>query len=130
MFRVRDTYSAGEYLEDDVKREDIDSSSSTTIRKQRKNFRWLKTGILFQFSLLVLLAIFLHGTRLEAQTGLISGTVVDPSGASIPGAQVQIINQATGDVTRNAVADGNGNFRALNIPAGPYKFKVTSPGSK
>lgn len=131
MFRVRDICIAGEYLKDSVRREKFSASSRTAtlgLRRQ-KYFHSLRTSI-FQFSFLVLLAIFLHGARLEAQTGLITGTVVDPSGAAIPGAQIQVINQATADVTRNAVADGNGTFRALNVPPGTYKVKVTAPGMK
>ena len=54
--------------------------------------------------------------------------MVDPSGAAIPGAQVQIINQATGDLTREATSDGSGTFRALNVPPGTYKINVTAPG--
>jgi hypothetical protein len=55
---------------------------------------------------------------------------VDPSGAAIPAAQIQIINQATGDVTRNATADNSGTFRALNLPPATYQIKVTAPGMK
>ena len=44
----------------------------------------LKPGFFFQLALLALLAVFFSGTRLHAQTGLITGTVVDPSGAGAP----------------------------------------------
>ena len=78
--------------------------------------RLLKPSLFLQLALLALLAAFFPGARLHAQTGSITGTVVDPSGAAIPGAQVQIINQATGDLTREAVSDASGTFRALNVP--------------
>ena len=58
----------------------------------------LRPGFFLKLALLALLATFFPGARLHAQTGLITGTVVDPSGAAIPGAQVQIINQATGAI--------------------------------
>jgi len=40
----------------------------------------LKPGFFFPLALLALFAVFFPGTRLHAQTGLITGTVVDPSG--------------------------------------------------
>ena len=92
------------------------------------NRRLLKPGLFLQLALLALLAAFFPGAKLHAQTGSITGTVVDPSGAAIPGAQVQIINQATGDLTREATSDGSGTFRALNVPAATYKVKVTAAG--
>jgi hypothetical protein len=75
-----------------------------------------------------MLGAFFSGSALHAQTGLITGTVVDPSGAAIPGAQIQIINQATGDLTRQTTSDGSGTFRALNVPAATYRVKVNAPG--
>src|SRR5271156_4465224 len=90
--------------------------------------RLVRPGLFLQLALLALLAAFFSGARLHAQTGSITGTVVDPSGAAIPGASVQIINQATGDLTREATSDGSGSFRALNVPAATYKVKVTAAG--
>ncbi len=78
--------------------------------------------------LLVLGAAYFPGSILQAQTGSLTGTVVDPSGASIPGAQVQITNQATGDITRVTLSDTAGNFRALNVPPATYKVSVSAPG--
>ena len=90
----------------------------------------LKPAFFLHLAMLLLLAVFFSGARLHAQTGLITGTVVDPSGAAIPGAHVQIINQATGDVTRDTTSDRSGTFRALNVPAATYKIKVTAPGMR
>ncbi len=81
-----------------------------------------------RLAFVALLALFFSGARLYGQTGSITGTVVDPSGAAIPGAQIQVTNQATGDLTREATADGAGTFRALNVPPGTYRIKVTAPG--
>ena len=90
--------------------------------------RLLKPSFFLQIALLAIFAAFFPGATLHAQTGSITGTVVDPSGAAIPGAQVKIINQATGDLTREATSDGAGNFRALNVPPATYKITVTAPG--
>jgi Carboxypeptidase regulatory-like domain/TonB-dependent Receptor Plug Domain len=90
--------------------------------------RLSKPGLLLQLAMLALLAAFFPGAKLHAQTGSISGTVVDPSGAAIPGAQVQIVNQATGDLTRETTSDSSGSFRALNVPPATYKIKVSASG--
>jgi hypothetical protein len=88
----------------------------------------LKPSFFIRLALLIMLGAFFSGSALHAQTGLITGTVVDPSGAAIPGAQIQIINQATGDLTRQTTSDGSGTFRALNVPAATYRVKVNAPG--
>jgi Carboxypeptidase regulatory-like domain/TonB-dependent Receptor Plug Domain len=85
-------------------------------------------GLFLRLALVALLAVFFPGARLQAQTGQITGTVVDPSGAAIPGAHVQIINQGTGAETRDTTSDATGTFRALNVPAATYRIKVTAPG--
>ncbi len=90
--------------------------------------RFLKPAFFMQLALLAIVAAFFPGARLHAQTGLITGTVVDPSGAAIPGAKVQIVNQATGDLTRETTSDASGTFRALNVPAATYRIKVSAPG--
>jgi len=90
--------------------------------------RLLNPGLFLQLALLALLAAFFPGAKLHAQTSTITGTVVDQSGAAIPGARVQIINQATGDLTREAMSDASGTFRALNLPTATYKVKVTASG--
>src|SRR5438309_2395938 len=61
-------------------------------------------------------------------TGAITGTVQDPSGAVVAGAEVRIVNQDTGVLTRTTKTDGNGSFTATLLPVGTYTLSVTSPG--
>src|SRR5262245_16506127 len=61
-------------------------------------------------------------------TGAITGTIQDVSGALVAGAQVQIINQETGVVTRTVKTDANGTFTAPLLPVATYTIKVTAPG--
>jgi len=62
-----------------------------------------------------------------AGQGAISGTVIDPSGAVIPGAKVIALMQ--GNTLRIAGAtDAQGEFTLRNIPAGLYLLRVESEG--
>src|SRR5262249_26183320 len=57
--------------------------------------------------------------------GSISGTVVDPQGAVVPGAQVKATETATGKVYTTAT-DNSGLFRFSLVPAGTYKVEVSA----
>src|SRR5262245_40981249 len=59
-------------------------------------------------------------------TGAINGTVEDPSGALVPGAEVKIINQDTGVVVRSVKTDADGVFAAVLLPVGTYTLDVVS----
>ena len=59
----------------------------------------------------------------------ISGTVTDPTGASVLGADVTVTNEATG-VSRTAKSNEAGLYNVLNLPVGTYTVNVTMPGFK
>jgi hypothetical protein len=61
-------------------------------------------------------------------TGAITGTVQDSSGAVVAGAEVRIVNQDTGVLTRTAKTDANGSFTAALLPVGTFAVNVTSSG--
>jgi hypothetical protein len=61
--------------------------------------------------------------------GSISGTVQDPQGAVVSGAQVKATNSSTG-VTLTTTSDSAGLFRFNLIPAGEYKVEVAAQGFK
>src|SRR6266446_6262984 len=80
---------------------------------------------------LVALAVLALLGQMFAQggaTGAITGTVQDPSGAVVAGAEVRIVNQDTGVLTRTTRTDGNGSFAATLLPVGNYTVSVNSPG--
>jgi hypothetical protein len=60
---------------------------------------------------------------------MLSGTVVDPSGAVVPNADVVLRNTATGTV-ESARTDGNGNYTFSGVEAGPYSLSISSQGFK
>jgi hypothetical protein len=77
------------------------------------------------------LAVCLAG-GLSAQdiTGSISGTVLDPSGAAVPNANVTIKNTDRNQVVRQTKTDAAGVYSAPLIPVGTYSVKVEVPGFK
>jgi len=64
-----------------------------------------------------------------AQTsfGRISGTVTDPAGAVIAGAQITIRNQDT-QFTRTVKTDNNGFYTATELPIGTYSVEASQEG--
>ena len=76
------------------------------------------------FSSLLLAPVTLHA---QVVGGTISGTVLDPAGAVVPGAAVLIHNQETGG-ERRLVTDGSGAYAAPSIPIGRYTLTVTRDG--
>ncbi len=84
-------------------------------------------AICFSFALLIL--ILIPGSRLFAQTdtGRVTGTVTDATGAIIPGATVTLTNKDTGAVqTLTATPDGLFNF--AGVIRGNYQVDASKDG--
>lgn len=64
---------------------------------------------------------------LGAQTGSISGTVTDPSGAVIPGAKVTATNVDT-KASRSIETGGAGSYALTNLAVGTYDVEVEAKG--
>jgi hypothetical protein len=62
-------------------------------------------------------------------TGVVLGTVSDPSKAVIPGVQVTARNEATGE-TRTFTTDALGNYQFNALPAGNYTLTAHAQGFK
>jgi hypothetical protein len=58
--------------------------------------------------------------------GSISGTVLDPSGAAVPGAKVRVLNVQTG-IARETSTNENGFFTVVSLIPGIYNVEVTAP---
>jgi len=65
----------------------------------------------------------------QAGRGSISGTVTDPNGAVVPGAQVTLLNKATG-VTQHTVSSSAGLYTFISLNPGVYQASVSQPGFK
>jgi hypothetical protein len=58
---------------------------------------------------------------------MVTGTVVDPSGAVVVGARVEMRNPVSG-LSRSATTDTSGKFSISNVPFNPYHLTVTAKG--
>lgn len=63
----------------------------------------------------------------QAGRGSISGTVTDPSGAVVPGAQVVLLNRATG-VTQRTVTSAAGLYTFISLNPGVYQVTASQTG--
>jgi hypothetical protein len=87
----------------------------------------------FSLSALAFLLILMTSAVLMAQTtisqGSIQGTVTDPSGAVVNGAQVTITNKATGQVVKTQTTN-SGTYSSGALLPGTYTLRVAAKGFK
>src|SRR5579863_6729672 len=75
-----------------------------------------------------LFVLFLCRTALAQQyTGSVTGVVSDPSGATIPGAQLRLIDEEKG-FSFTAKSDSAGRYVIRQVPPGTYKLSVEAQG--
>ncbi len=67
------------------------------------------------------------GAQSLGNAGTIDGTVTDPSGAAVSGAQVTAHNAVTG-YRQSAVTGADGAFKLTNLPPNPYRLEVKAAG--
>jgi len=67
-----------------------------------------------------------HSVSVE-ESGSVAGTVLDVSGAAVPGAEVSL-TQEDGTELRTMVSDEGGEFNFKEIPPGPYLVVVNALG--
>jgi hypothetical protein len=88
----------------------------------------MKTRII-RYSALCTFLLLLAAPWLSAQTNTtaLSGTIVDATGAMIPGATVNISNAASG-TTQSTQSKSKGEFSFEQLAPGTYQVKVSAPG--
>src|SRR5215472_7312137 len=82
------------------------------------------TRLIILFSLGYFSCITAHA---QAVSGNIFGTVLDPSGAVITGADVTLLNTGT-SVTRTTTTNASGNYSATDLAPGTYQVTITKTG--
>jgi hypothetical protein len=87
---------------------------------RRRFFRLIAIACIFSF---------IASTAVFSQAASITGTVKDPAGAVIQGAQVSLRGEATGE-TRAAVTDDQGRFKFDRLSPGRYTLTFSRAGFK
>jgi hypothetical protein len=80
----------------------------------------------FVVTFCLILGIYAHAQS-GGNSGSATGTVVDPTGAVVPNATVEIRNPVSG-FDRSTTTDSAGQFSFSNIPFNPYHLTVTATG--
>jgi len=76
-----------------------------------------------------MLLAMLPAANAQSVTGQLSGVVVDPAGAVVPGADVQLIHDLSQTI-RKFTTESNGSFFFTGLVPGTYSLKVTRAGFK
>ena len=63
----------------------------------------------------------------QQPTGIVSGAIIDKSGAAVAGAHIQLA-RADASSNQETTADSDGQFFFANVPPGPFQLTVTAPG--
>src|SRR6516225_1200026 len=76
----------------------------------------------------VIASFLIPAPRSFAQiSAILSGTVTDPDGGTVPGASVTVKNLETGAVRTTATGD-SGRYQLFSLPIGQYEVRVTKQG--
>src|SRR3954451_992748 len=90
-----------------------------------------RRGVMRKFERVTLLAVCLFAcstARLNAQsTATIVGTVTDPSGAVVAGAEIKVTQTGTGQ-SRTYTTNSAGAYQASQLQIGNYTVEVTNTG--
>jgi hypothetical protein len=72
-------------------------------------------------------SFFVSCVLAQSNSGTITGTVTDPTGAVVAGASVSI-NNPVSQYSRTAVTDKSGQYQFSNLPFNPYHLTVSASG--
>src|ERR1700688_4838569 len=89
--------------------------------------RGFKSAFLRVGATAIMLALIALVGHAQTFRGAINGTVTDPSGSSVPNAQVKATETAT-EIDHTTVTTSDGAFAFQDIPLGIYKVTVTATG--
>lgn len=70
-----------------------------------------------------------HSERLQTSGSALSGNVLDPQGAAVPGARVTLVSESTG-LDQMVMTGDEGQYRFQGLEAGLYTLRTESAGFK
>src|SRR3984957_14987895 len=77
----------------------------------------------------VLLSLSSLSLHAQSTYGSVSGTITDPSGAAVSGANVTLTNVGTAEKRTESTGD-DGHFTFVNLFPGQYRIDIEKPGFK
>lgn len=77
----------------------------------------------------IITLLFVATMVAQSPSATINGLVLDPSGAAIAGANIVVVNDATG-VQYTTKTNREGIYVVPNVPPGPYRIQVSNAGFK
>lgn len=92
-----------------------------------RRFLTARSLVLFAVAALALLVFSVPKAMAQETTGGIEGTVTDPSGAAVPGAELTLTG-TTLVGSKTADTDAKGFYHFVNLPPGTYDIKVSAKG--
>ncbi len=98
-------------------------------QKERKRSTHIGRLLSILFALMALLGLTGAALAQAGPTGSLSGTVHDPTGASVSGAKITAVHTET-RFSRTAKADAEGRWNLVVLPVGAYKVTIEATGFK
>ena len=80
-----------------------------------------------RLGILLIVCVLMVWGQADANKAQLSGTVLDPKGAAVPGATIKIRNTETGAL-RELKSSGEGQYRAVQLDPGTYEIVAESAG--
>ena len=87
-----------------------------------------RVALVVSFLAVAFLAVNPHNLLAQTGgTGIVVGTVTDPTGAAVPGATVTLTDTAT-NAARTAITNDTGRYNFPNVPPGNYNITISKAG--
>jgi len=92
-----------------------------------ESIRRVGTSLAFGVALILGTLLLPVSSRAQLYSGTVTGVVSDPSGATVPGAKVTVVDQNKG-YSFAASTDSAGRYLIRSLPPGTYKIRVEAKG--